>query len=73
MRKTKVLLSLAVLAIPLAAGAESDNWPTFRGADALNVSADSEHRLETVDSRPRLVVSGGLAEPCIRHYRRERR
>jgi outer membrane protein assembly factor BamB len=40
MRKTKVLLSLAVLGIPLAAGAESDNWPTFRGADALNVSAD---------------------------------
>ena len=47
MKKIEVLLSLALLAIPVAASAESDNWPSFRGPEALNVGADDPRLPET--------------------------
>ncbi len=39
MKKTATLLLLALIALSPAL-ASSDNWPTFRGTDALNSSED---------------------------------
>lgn len=54
-KNTLAFLLTAALGLPMAASAASDNWPSFRGADALN-SAANDPRLPEIWSSTENVV-----------------
>ena len=78
------MLLFALLAVTTPLSLESENWPAFRGADALSTAEDDarpadhlEHdrqrRLEDADRRARLVITGDLGRPDLLDLGGERR